>query len=322
MIGFILQRLAWLLPLLWVIATGAFLLMRAVPGAPFTGERKLPPAIEQNLKRKYDLDKPVFFNRERLREDGVLAAFTQTQYFTYMKNLAKGDLGPSYKYPNRTVNEIVAEAFPISLALGVLGMTFALLIGVTAGVLAASRQNSALDHAAMGFSMVGICMPSFVLGLLLLMVFSFLLRALPVAGWGGVSHMLLPALTLGAPYAAYIARLTRGSMLEVVRQDYIRTARAKGMRERNVLLRHALRNAMLPVISFLGPALAGIITGSLVVEKIFAIPGIGSHFVNAALNRDYTLVMGTVLLYSALLILFNLAVDVAYCFVDPRVKPK
>jgi oligopeptide transport system permease protein len=201
-------------------------------------------------------------------------------------------------------------------------MTFALVVGVAAGVVASSRQNSWVDHTAMGLSMVGVCMPSFVLGLLLLILFSFVLRWLPVAGWGGIRHMILPSLTLGAPFAAYIARLTRGSMLEVVRQDFIRTARAKGLRERNVLLRHALRNAMLPVVSFLGPALAGIVTGSLVVEKIFAIPGLGSHFVNAAINRDYTLVMGTVLLYSALLILFNLAVDVAYYFVDPRVRPE
>jgi oligopeptide transport system permease protein len=294
--------------------------MRAVPGGPFTGEKKLPPSIEENLKRKYNLDKPIFFNAKALRTGHAVAAFTQTQYFTYIKNLARGDLGPSYKYPNRTVNEILGESFPISLALGVLGMTFALVVGVTAGVLAASRQNSWLDHSAMGISMIGICMPSFVLGLLLLIIFSFLLRVLPVAGWGGLQHMILPSITLGAPFAAYIARLTRGSMLEVVRQDFIRTARAKGLRERNVLLRHALRNAMLPVVSFLGPAMAGILTGSLVVEKIFAIPGIGSHFVNAALNRDYTMVMGTVLLYSGLLILFNLAVDVAYCFIDPRVK--
>lgn len=320
MLRFILKRLLWLLPLLWIIATGAFFLMRAVPGGPFTGERKLPPAIEENLKHKYNLDLPPYLNREELRAGHLVAAFTRTQYFTYMKNLAKGDLGPSYKYPNRTVNEIVAESFPISLALGVLGMTFALIVGVVAGVLAASRQNSVLDHATMGAAMLGICMPSFVLGLLLLIIFSFDLRLLPVAGWGALRHMILPSITLGAPYAAYIARLTRGSMLEVIRQDYIRTAFAKGLPERNVLLRHALRNAMLPVVSFLGPALAGIITGSLVVEKIFAIPGIGSHFVNAALNRDYTLVMGTVLLYSALLILFNLAVDIAYCFLDPRVK--
>lgn len=317
---FILKRLFWLLPLLWVIATCAFMLMRAVPGGPFTGDRSLPPSIEENLKRKYNLDKPVFFNSKVLRNGQPVAAFTQTQYFTYMRNLLKGDLGPSYKYPNRTVNEIVAESFPISLALGLLGMTFALVVGVSAGVLAAYRQNSWLDHTAMGISMLGICMPSFVLGLLLLIIFCFLLRLLPVAGWGGLQHMILPSITLGAPYAAYIARLTRSHMLEEVRQDYIRTARAKGLGERQILLRHALRNAMMPVVSFLGPALAGIVTGSLVVEKIFAIPGIGTHFVNGALNRDYTLVMGTVLLYSTLLIFFNLIVDVAYCFIDPRVK--
>ena len=320
MISYILRRLLWLIPVLWIIGTLAFVLPRAVPGGPFSREKELPPEIEKNLEKKYHLDKPLLLNTDELKEWHPVQAVTQTQYFIYMKSLLRGDLGPSFKYKDRSVNEILAQSLPISMALGTLAMTFALVVGMTAGIVAAVRRNSWIDYSVMSLAMSGVCIPNFVLGVLLLMLFSFHLKWLPVAGWGGVRYMLMPAIVLGAPYAAYIARLTRGSMLEVINQDYIRTAKAKGLSGRTIVLHHALRNGMVPVVAFLGPAMAGILTGSLVVEKIFAIPGMGSHFVNGALNRDYTLVMGTVLTYSLLLILFNLASDVAQTFIDPRVK--
>lgn len=320
MIRTIVRRLLWLIPVLFIIATLSFILPRTVPGGPFTGEKELPPAVKANLEKKYHLDKPVVLNVAALKEGRLLRAFTDTQYFVYMKSLLRGDLGPSFKYKDRSVNEIIARSLPVSLSLGTMAMTFALLVGISAGVAAAVRKNSWVDYSAMGLAMTGVCIPNFILGLLLLILFSFDLGWLPPGGWGGVRYMLMPAVVLGAPYAAYVARLTRGSMLEVIGQDYIRTAKAKGLSPRAVVLRHALRNGMVPVVAFLGPAMAGILTGSLVVEKIFAIPGIGSHFVNGALNRDYTLVMGTVLVYSALLVLFNLAADVAQTFIDPRVR--
>ncbi|MEW6359492.1 MAG: ABC transporter permease subunit [Planctomycetota bacterium] len=320
MVSYITRRLLWLVPVLWIIGTLAFVLPRAVPGGPFSGEKQLPPEIEKNLQKKYHLDKPLLLNVDHLRQGRPIRALTQTQYFVYIKSLLSGDLGPSFKYKDRNVNEILAQSLPISMALGTLAMTFALIAGMSAGVIAAVRRNSWVDYSVMSVAMMGVCIPNFVLGVLLLMLFSFHLKWLPVAGWGGVRFMLMPAIVLAAPYAAYIARLTRGSMLEVINQDYIRTAKAKGLSGRTVVLHHALRNGMVPVVAFLGPAMAGILTGSLVVEKIFAIPGLGSHFVNGALNRDYTLVMGTVLTYSVFLVLFNLASDVAQAFIDPRVK--
>jgi len=320
MVTYIIKRLLWLVPVLFIIATLSFVLPRAVPGGPFSGEKDMPPEIKENLERKYHLDKPVLLNGTELRKLHPIRALTDTQYFIYMKSLLHGDLGPSFKYRDRSVNEILAQALPISMTLGTLAMTFALIVGVSAGVLAAVRRNSWVDYAVMTLAMTGVCIPNFVLGVLLLMVFSFQLQWLPVAGWGGFPHMIMPAVCLGAPYAAYLARLTRGSMLEVINQDYIRTAKAKGLSPRVTILHHALRNGMVPVVAFLGPAMAGVLTGSLVVEKIFAIAGIGSHFVNGALNRDYTLVMGTVLVYSLFLVLFNLASDVAQTFIDPRVK--
>jgi len=320
MIRYIVRRLLWLIPILFVIATLAFVIPRLVPGGPFSAERELPEAIRINIEKKYHLDKPVILDVEALKSGRVVRAITNTQYFIYMSSLLRGDLGPSFKYRNRTVNELIAQSFPISLALGTLAMTFALIFGIGAGVLAATRRNTWVDYSVMSLAMTGVCVPNFVLGLVLLIIFSFELRLLPVAGWEGPSHMILPAITLGAPYAAYIARLTRASMLDVLNQDFIRTARAKGVSPMVVVLRHGLRNGIVPVIAFLGPAMAGILTGSLVVEKIFAIPGLGSHFVNGALNRDYFVVMGTILLYSTLLIIFNLLSDIAQAFVDPRVR--
>lgn len=301
--AYILRRLGWLVVVLLIIATASFFLMRFAPGGPFDKERNLPEAIEKNLRAKYHLDKPLW-----------------KQYFIYMGGLFQGDLGPSFKYRNRTVNEIIAESFPISAMLGLYALSLALIVGVATGTMAALKKHTAFDFATMFVAMLGISLPNFFLGLILLLIFCFKLPLLPAGGWGGPGHLVLPVLSLAAPFTAYIARLTRVSMLEVLSQPYIRTARAKGLTEFRVVTRHALKNAITPVVSYLGPAAAAVLTGSVVVEKIFAIPGLGSHFVNAALNRDYTLVMGTVLLYSLLLVLFNLMVDIIYFFTDPRVR--
>lgn len=303
MFTFIIRRIIWFILVLFTIATISFFLMRFVPGGPFDRERNLPEAIEKNLRAKYHMDKPLW-----------------TQYLIYMKQLCKRDLGPSFKYRNRTVNEIIAQSFPASAILGTYGLTLAVVIGITTGTIAAVKHRSFLDFLPMSAASVGICIPSFFLGILLLLLFCFKWSLLPASGWGNLSNLVLPVITLSAPFTAYIARLIRASMLEALNQDYIRTARAKGLPERVVIMKHAMRNAILPVVSYLGPAAASILTGSVVVEKIFAIPGLGTHFVNGALNRDYTLVMGTILLYSALLVIFNFLVDIAYVFIDPRIK--
>ncbi len=299
----ILRRLLALPLVLLCVATLAFALMHQAPGGPFDAERQLPPAIERNIRAKYHLDKPWW-----------------QQYGIYLGQLCRGDLGPSFKYRDRTVNDIIAEAAPVSAALGLFAMSLATLVGVGLGVAAGARKNTSVDYATMSVAMVGISLPSFVLAMALLMVFGFWLRVLPVAGWGSPAHMILPGVTLAAGPTAYIARLMRSSMLEELGQDYIRTARAKGLSESAVVLRHALRNAILPVVSFLGPCAAAVLTGSVVVERIFAVPGLGTHFVNGALNRDYTLVMGLILLYSALLVVFNLIADLALVWLDPRIR--
>jgi oligopeptide transport system permease protein len=303
MTRFFVRRILGTIPLLFLILLLSFLFMRSAPGGPFDGERTLPPQIEANLRAKYHLDEPL-----------------AEQFVRYMGDLMHGDLGPSFKYPGRTVNEIVAQALPVSLTLGALALVISLAIGIPAGVIGALYQNQARDYLLMGASLLGICIPNFVLGPVLIIVFSFWLGWLPAGGWGTLSQLILPALTLGALRAAYIARLSRAGMLEVIRQDFIRTARAKGLRERTVVVKHALRVAILPVLSFLGPAAASILVGSVVVERIFNVPGLGSFFVNSALNRDYTMAMGTVLLYSGLLITLNFVVDLLYAVVDPRVE--
>ncbi len=303
MTRFLIRRILSTIPLLFAILLLSFLFMRSAPGGPFDGERTLPPQIEANLRAKYHLDEPL-----------------TEQFVRYMGDLLHGDLGPSFKYPGRTVNEIVAQALPVSLTLGALALAISLAIGIPAGVMGALYQNQTRDYLLMGVSLLGICIPNFVLGPVLIIVFSFWLGWLPAGGWGTISQLILPALTLGALRAAYIARLSRAGMLEVIRQDFIRTARAKGLRERTVVVKHALRVAILPVLSFLGPAAASILVGSVVVERIFNVPGLGSFFVNSALNRDYTMAMGTVLLYSGLLITLNFVVDLLYAVVDPRVE--
>jgi oligopeptide transport system permease protein len=242
------------------------------------------------------------------------------QLLRYLASLAHGDLGLSTKYPQRTVNEIIADGFPATVLLGSMALVWALLVGITAGILGAVRQNSAWDYSLMTLAMLGISVPTFVLGPLLVLLFALTIYALPPAGWGELRHVVLPALTLGSAYSAYIARLTRAGMLEVVRADYVRTARAKGLSEPVIVLRHMLRGGLLPVVTFLGPAIADLLVGSVIVEKIFATPGIGPYFVDAAFNRDYFLVMGIVVLYSAFLLVMNLLVDVAYGLMDPRIR--
>lgn len=303
MLPFVARRVAFAVPVLFAVATLTFFVMRVAPGGPFDAERRLPAAVQANVEARYHLDRPLW-----------------RQYLAYMGDLLRGDLGPSFRYPDRTVGELIAFGLPVSLTLGLAGLAIALAIGMPAGVIAAVRQNRTADHVAMGLAMLGVSIPNFVLGPLLIIAFALHLGWLPVAGWGSPRQIVLPALTLGVFYAAFVARLTRASMLEVIRQDFVRTARAKGLAERSVVGLHALRPALLPVVSYLGPAAARILTGSVVVEQIFSVPGVGRYFVTAALNRDYTMVLGTALVYSTLLVLFNLLVDLAYGWLDPRIR--
>lgn len=303
MTRFILRRLVELVPTALVIVAASFALVRLAPGSPFSSEREIPPEVLRELDAKYGFDRPL-----------------PEQFARYLGNLLRGDLGLSTKYPQRSVNEIIADGFPITLSLAAVALVWALLVGITAGVIGAVRQNTVWDHAAMTAAMVGISIPSFVLGPMLVLLVSLRCHLLPPAGWGDWRHVILPGLTLGTIYAASIARLTRGGMLEVVRSDFVRTARAKGLSERLVIWRHMLRGGLLPVVSYLGPAIANMLTGSVVVEKIFNVPGIGPYFVDAAFNRDYFLVMGIVILYAGFLLVMNLLVDVVYGLLDPRIE--
>jgi oligopeptide transport system permease protein len=303
MLRFIVRRLLQVVPVLFVIITTTFFMVRFVPGGPFTAEKAIPPEILKNLEAHYGLDQPLW-----------------RQYLTYLRRIAHGDLGPSFKYANRSVNEIIADKLPVSLELGSLALLVALLVGLPLGVLAAVRRNSWLDYLASSIGMLGICVPTFVLGPLLVLFFAIHLGWVNASGWYAWPDRILPCLTLGFVYAAYLMRLTRGGMLEVLNQDYIRTARAKGASETRIVLRHALRGGLLPVVSFLGPAIAGILTGSFVIETIFQIPGLGREFVNSAFNRDYTLVLGTVILYAALIVVLNLAADVVQVWLNPKLK--
>jgi oligopeptide transport system permease protein len=302
-LGYILRRLAGFLPVLFIIISLSFFMMRLAPGGPFDQERALPDQVRANIEARYHLEEPLW-----------------RQYLRYVGEVARGDLGPSFRYPDRSVNELLALGFPVSLALGLCALGVALALGGTAGILSGLRRNAFVDYLTMTFALAGVSVPNFVLGPILMLVFALGLGWLPVAGWGTWRHLILPSVTLGTFYAAYVARLTRAGMLEVIGQDFIRTARAKGLREATVVLRHALPGAILPVITYLGPASAAILTGSVVVETIFSIPGIGRYFVGGALNRDYTMVLGTVVFYSVLLLVFNLVVDVLYAYLDPRVQ--
>lgn len=304
MLAYTLRRFLGAWPTLLVLVTLSFFLVRAAPGGPFDAEKNLPPEIEANLAAKYHLDEPLW-----------------QQYLRYLGDLARGDLGPSFKYADYTVNELIAQGFPVSLRLGLAAMAVALLIGLPAGMLAALRQNRPLDHVTMAAAMTGISVPGFVVAPLLILVFAVHLGWLPAGGLsGGLRAWILPVTALSLPLLAYIARLTRASLIEVWRSPFIRTARAKGLPLRMILVRHALKPTLLPVVSFLGPALAGVITGSVVIEAIFGIPGLGRYFVQGALNRDYTLVMGVVVFYGALIIVFNFLVDLLYALLDPRVR--
>jgi oligopeptide transport system permease protein len=303
MLLFIIKRLLATIPVLWIIATLTFLLMKAAPGGPFDSERQIPPEILKNIEEQYHLNDPLII-----------------QYGRFMGQLARLDLGPSFRYAGRSVNDIIAETFPVSATLGILALIYALILGVVAGLFAASKPNSMRDYVAMGISMFGICMPSFVIGPLLVLVFGLTLNWLPVAGWDSWQDMILPSITLGTAYAAYISRLTRAGLMDIIRQDYIRTAKAKGLSDFTIMVRHTMRGGLLPVVSFLGPAIAAVLTGSLVVETIFNIPGLGRFFVQSALNRDYTLVMGTVLFLAVLVLVLNLITDIIYAYLDPRVR--
>ena len=279
--------------------------MRAAPGGPFDQEQSLPPEIRANLEAAYGLDRPVW-----------------QQYLGYLGSLARGDLGPSFRLKDHTVSELIASGAPVTFAVGAAALVVALALGIPLGFLAATRHNRATDHAVMGLALAGIAVPNFVLAPVLALVVGVWLGWLPVAGWegGDPRYMVLPVVTLALPFVAYVARLARGSLLEVLQAPWIRTARAKGIDERGVLLRHALKPALLPVVSFLGPAAAGLLTGSLVVEQAFGLPGIGRYFVQGAVNRDYTLVMGMVVFYAGLILLLNLLVDLAYGWLDPRIR--
>jgi len=305
MIVFILRRLLWLVPTLWVIVTLSFFLMRFAPGGPFDGERKLDPKIEENLKHKFGLDLPL-----------------HRQYLRYLGGLLRGDLGPSMVHRGRTVSEILGEALPVSLLVGFCSIAFAVAAGTAAGLIAAWRQNSAVDYALMSVAALGVSVPSMVLAPLLIGVFALKLGLFPVASWGTPLHLVLPVVALGSIFAARIARLTRAGVLEVLQQDFVRTARAKGLSEFMILLRHALPLGSIPVLSYLAPATASILTGSVVIETIFYLPGIGRYFVSAATERDYTLALGTVIVYSTLLVVLNLFSEIAQALIDPRVKPR
>ena len=303
MLTYALKRLLSAIPTLFVLITITFFMMRAAPGGPFDTERSVDPEVRAKLEQAYHLDEPL-----------------AKQYLRYLGQLAQGDLGPSFKYADRSVNEMIASGFPVSLTIGALSLLLAVIIGGALGIYAALKQNTWADYTLMTLAMTGISIPSYVVAPLMILLFAVILGWLPAGGWGHVSGVILPVLALTAPQVAYIARLMRGSMIEVLRSNYIRTARAKGLPERVVLLRHALKPALMPVLSYLGPAAAGIITGSVVIEQIFGIPGIGRYFVTAALNRDYTVVMGVVIFYGVLVILFNFIVDLLYGALDPRVR--
>jgi oligopeptide transport system permease protein len=301
----VVRRLLVSLPTLFLIVTLSFFMMRLAPGGPFDQERPIPPEILRNIERTYHLDEPLW-----------------QQYLRYLGGVVRGDFGPSYRTKDFTVTELLAAGAPASLKVGGLAVLLATGLGLAAGITAALRQNSWLDYTAMSLAMIGIAIPNFVMAPLLTLIFGVYLGWLPVGGWGGgaLPFLVLPVVSLALPQVARVARLSRGAMIEQLHANHIRTARAKGLRERLVLLRHALPGALLPVVSYLGPMTAALLTGSVVIESIFSIPGIGRYFVQAALDRDYTVVMGVVIVYAALIILLNLLVDLVYGLLDPKVR--
>jgi oligopeptide transport system permease protein len=306
MLRFIIKRLLITIPTILIVITITWALVRLAPGNFYTGNKKLPPAIEQNIRNKYGLDQP-WYEQYRRTMWGIIWHF---------------DFGTSLTYPGQSVNAIIARSIPISATVGILAYLLALIIGITIGAIAAMKPNSRWDYASMGLAMLGISIPNFVLGPFLVLVFSLTLYWLPPSRWEGFPsvNIILPVITLAAIYTAYIARLTRAGMLEVLRSDYIRTARAKGLSEKQVILRHALRGGLLPVVSYTGPALAFLLTGTVVVERIFILPGLGNYFLQASLNRDEPLIIGIVAFVAIVLLLMNLLVDIAYGYLDPRIR--
>lgn len=304
MLVFICKRVLQAIPVLILVATATFFMVRAAPGGPFDKDRSVAPEVITQLNKRYHLDDPLW-----------------KQYVNYMANVAQGDFGPSFKYASHSVTELIAAGFPATLELSLYAILFALCVGIPAGIVAAIKWNTALDYIPMSVAMVGICMPTFVLGPILLLVFGIWLEWLPVAGWGQVGgDKILPSITLGSVYAAYIARISRGGMLEILSQDYIRTAKAKGLSTARIVFIHALRGGITPVISFLGPAIAGLLAGSFVVESIFQIPGIGRFYVMAAFNRDYTMILGCTIFFAFLIILFNLLADIIQVWLNPKLR--
>ncbi|WP_150540006.1 oligopeptide ABC transporter permease OppB [Actinobacillus vicugnae] len=305
MLKFIIKRILEAIPTLFILITFSFFLMRLAPGSPFTSEKAYPPEVMANIEAKYHLNEPLY-----------------KQYFIYMDNLAHGDLGPSFKYKDQSVNDLIASALPVSIKLGVVAFIFAVIIGLTAGIVAALKQNSKWDYIVMGFAMTGVIMPSFVFAPLLVLFFAIHLQWLPAGGWNGgqLYYMVLPVLSLTIGYVAGLARITRGSMIEILHSNYIRTAKAKGIPMRKIIFKHALKPALIPVITYLAPAFVGIITGSMVIESVFGLPGLGQLFINGALNRDYSLVLSLTILVGTLTILFNAIVDILYAVIDPKIR--
>lgn len=305
MFKLIFKRVLEAIPTMLFLITISFFMMRLAPGSPFTGERNLPPAVLANIEAKYHLNDPIWL-----------------QFLNYLKQLAQGDFGPSFKYKDYTINELLAQALPVSVEIGLYAFIIAVVLGIGLGVIAALKQNSWLDYILMALAMTGVVMPSFVKAPLLVLIFAVILKWFPAGGWNGGAFMnlVLPVAALAIGYVASIARITRGSMIEVMNSPYIRTAKAKGLPLSHIVIKHALRPAMLPIISYLGPAFVGIITGSIVIETIFGLPGIGQLFVNGALNRDYSLVLSLTILVGVLTILFNAIVDILYAVIDPKIK--
>lgn len=301
--GYVVRRIVSMVITLFFVITLTFVMMHSIPGNPFTGEKNLPPAIEKALMEKYNLDKPL-----------------SQQYVDYVSGVAKGDFGPSMKYNGRTVNDLIADGFPVSAELGGLAILLIVILGIPLGVVAALKQGTWVDRTMIFFAIVGVTIPSFVLATLLIYVFGTKLKWLPTSRWVSWKSRIMPTIALGVSSIAYVARLTRSSMLEVINQDYIRTARAKGLSETVVVFKHALKNALIPVVTYLGPLTAAILTGSFIIEKIFAVPGMGRMFVESISNRDYTVIMGVTIFYSLILVLFIFIVDLIYGLIDPRIK--
>ena len=304
---FIVRRLLGLIPTMFIIVTLSFFMIRLAPGGPFSSEKKVTPEVMANLQHKYHMDEPLY-----------------KQYLRYMGDVMRGDLGPSFKNKDYSVNELIGTSMPNSLLLGVVALAIACFFGISVGLISALKQNSIADYAGMSLANIGLAIPLFVVGPVAVLVFAMKLKWLPTSGWvtgrAGWKTIIMPAMTLGLPYFSSIARLTRASVVETLRSDYIRTARAKGLKDSTIMVKHVLKGALLPVVSYLGPAFAGIVTGSVVIEQIFLVPGIGNFFVKSALNRDYTLILGTVIVYSTILVLMNLVVDILYGFLDPRIS--